>query len=66
MRAWLDEHPGTRLEIVTNSVLTSDNFSSQAIIDMDTAPRLLLDQETRDAWRKLSASEEMKGELTRS
>jgi phosphatidylserine/phosphatidylglycerophosphate/cardiolipin synthase-like enzyme len=66
MRAWLDEHPGARLEIMTNSVLTSDNFSSQSIIDMDTAPRLLLDQETRDAWRSLKASDEVGGELTAS
>ena len=66
MREWLDEHPQARIEIVTNSVLTSDNFSSQSIIDMDTAPRLLLDQETRDAWRKLKAKDEMGGELTSS
>jgi len=66
MVAWLEEHPGARLEIVTNSVLTSDNFSSQSIIDMDTAPRLLLNQETRDAWRSLDGSEEMGGELTSS
>jgi len=65
-RAWLDEHPEARIEIVTNSVLTSDNFSSQSIIDMDTAPRLLLDQETRDAWRNLKAGEEVGGELTSS
>ncbi len=66
LRAWLEEYPGARLEIVTNSVLTSDNFSSQSIIDMDTAPRLLLDQETRDAWRKLKAGDEMDGDLTTS
>ena len=63
--AWLDEHPQARMEIVTNSVLTSDNFSSQSIIDMDTAPRLLLDQETRDAWRDLKDGDET-GELTSS
>jgi len=66
MVAWLEEHPGARLEIVTNSVLTSDNFSSQSIIDMDTAPRLLLDKETRDAWRDIDGSDEMGGELTSS
>lgn len=65
-REWLEQNPNSRLEIVTNSVLTSDNFSAQSIIDMDTAPRLLLDQETRDAWRKLKASEEFGGELTSS
>jgi phosphatidylserine/phosphatidylglycerophosphate/cardiolipin synthase-like enzyme len=66
MRAWLEEHPQAQLEIVTNSILTSDNFSAQSIIDMDTAPRLLLDQETRDAWRKLKITEESGGELTSS
>jgi len=66
IRAWLDEHPQARVEILTNSVLTSDNFPSQSIIDMDTAPRLLLDQKTRDAWRSLKADEEMNGELTSS
>jgi phosphatidylserine/phosphatidylglycerophosphate/cardiolipin synthase-like enzyme len=66
MRTWLDEHPGARLEIMTNSVLTSDNFPAQSIIDMDTAPRLLLDQETRDAWRALKAEDEVSGELTSS
>ena len=64
--AWLEEHPQARIEIVTNSVLTSDNFSSQSIIDMDTAPRLLLDQETRDAWRALKAEDEVGGGLTSS
>lgn len=59
--AWLDKHPQARMEIVTNSVLTSDNFSSQSIIDMDTAPRLLLDQETRAAWRNLKGGDEIGG-----
>lgn len=66
MRAWLDEHPQAKLEIVTNSVLTSDNFSAQSIIDMDTAPRLLLDQETRDTWLSLKAEDELGGDLTSS
>jgi putative cardiolipin synthase len=66
MRTWLDENPLARIEIMTNSVLTSDNFSSQSIIDMDTAPRLLLDQETRDAWHALKADDEVSGELTSS
>ena len=55
---WLAKHPDNRLEIVTNSVLTSDNFFAQAIIDMDTAPRLLLDKETQKLWgKKLKHSE---------
>jgi len=48
---WLDENPESTFEIVTNSILTSDNFSAQSIIDMETAPRLLLDAETREAWK---------------
>jgi cardiolipin synthase C len=52
---WLEHNPEGTLEIVTNSILTSDNFSAQSIIDMDTAPRVILDEETRRAW--LAASE---------
>ena len=66
MRAWLDEHPEARIEILTNSVLTSDNFPAQSIIDMDTAPRLLLNQETRDAWLSIMANDEVGGGLTSS
>lgn len=46
----LDEHPDTRIEIVTNSVMTSDNFFAQAMIDMDMAPRMLLTPELQEAW----------------
>jgi len=47
---WLREHPENRIEIVTNSVLTSDNFSAQSIIDMDLGPRVLLTPELEEAW----------------
>jgi len=47
---WLGEHPDNNVEIVTNSVLTSDNFMTQAMIDMDTGPRLLLTPELEAAW----------------
>jgi putative cardiolipin synthase len=47
---WLSEHPDNRVEIVTNSVLTSDNFMTQAMIDMDMGPRLLLPPELEAAW----------------
>lgn len=47
---WLSEHPDNRVEIITNSVLTSDNFMTQAMIDMDLAPRLLLSPELEAAW----------------
>jgi len=50
MLDWLKRYPGSRLEIITNSVLTSDNFFTQAVIDMDTAPRLLLSAELKKQW----------------
>lgn len=53
---WLREHPQNKIELVTNSVLTSDNFFAQAIIDMDVGPRLLLTPELEQAW--LSGLEE--------
>jgi len=46
----MEEHPEFRLEIITNSVLTSDNFFTQSVIDMDMAPRLLLTPELRETW----------------
>lgn len=46
----LKEYPNSRIEVVTNSVLTSDNFFAQSIIDMDMAPRLLLTPELQKAW----------------
>lgn len=63
---WLDAHPDNRVEIVTNSVLTSDNFFAQAIIDMDTAPRLLLDEPTRQHWRKSLEKSELDPDLMES
>jgi phosphatidylserine/phosphatidylglycerophosphate/cardiolipin synthase-like enzyme len=53
---WLSEHPENRIEVVTNSVLTSDNFLAQSIIDMDVGPRLFLTPEMEEAW--LSGLEE--------
>jgi putative cardiolipin synthase len=50
MHQWLSEHPGNKVEIITNSVLTSDNFMAQAMIDMDVGPRLLLTPELEEAW----------------
>jgi len=65
-RAWLAEHPDATLEIVTNSVLTSDNFPAQSVIDMETAPRLLLPPEIREEWLNLKSNEEMTAELVNS
>ncbi len=59
LRKWLNTHPDNSIEIITNSILTSDNFFAQAIIDMDTAPRLLLTPEMEQQWqeKKLQRSE---------
>ncbi|MBT8129521.1 MAG: phospholipase [Gammaproteobacteria bacterium] len=47
---YLSQNPDFRIEVVTNSVMTSDNFFTQAIIDMDMAPRFLLTPEMQKAW----------------
>jgi phosphatidylserine/phosphatidylglycerophosphate/cardiolipin synthase-like enzyme len=49
--AWLSENPDVKIEVITNSVMTSDNFFTQAIIDMDMAPRFLLTPELQKAWQ---------------
>jgi cardiolipin synthase C len=64
--SWLAEHPDNRIEIVTNSVMTSDNFFAQSIIDMDTAPRLLLDNETMAQWRQSLEKSELNPDLVES
>ena len=66
MIQWLRDHPQRSLEIVTNSILTSDNFSAQSIIDMETAPRLYLPPEMREQWQKLKGKDEMTSELVNS
>ncbi len=50
MLEWLEAHPDSVIEIVTNSVLTSDNPFTQSVIDMDFAPRLLLNKEFQKKW----------------
>jgi phosphatidylserine/phosphatidylglycerophosphate/cardiolipin synthase-like enzyme len=47
---WLEEDPQRTLEIITNSVLTSDNFPAQSVIDMNMAPRMLLPKDWQEAW----------------
>ncbi|MEN8132037.1 MAG: phospholipase D-like domain-containing protein [Pseudomonadota bacterium] len=47
---WLNAHPNNRIEIITNSVLTSDNFMAQSVIDMEMGPRLLLTPELEERW----------------
>ena len=58
---WLDQDPNRTIEIITNSILTSDNFFTQAVIDMHTGPTLLLREapEITEIWldRDLSKNE---------
>lgn len=65
-RKWLEDNPDKSLEIITNSVLTSDNFSAQSIIDMETAPRLLLPPELREQWLALKGVDELSSDLVNS
>ena len=63
---WLAEHPSGKLEIITNSVLTSDNFFAQSIIDMELGPRLLLSKKLKKTWLSGLQSGEMDQTLTES
>ena len=63
---WLEDNPDATLEIITNSVLTSDNFPAQSVIDMETAPRLYLPPEMREQWQNLKGKDEMTSELVNS
>jgi len=63
---WLEAHPSNRIEIITNSVLTSDNFLAQSVIDMDLAPRLLLTPELRKAWVDSLEDGELNPEIVES
>jgi phosphatidylserine/phosphatidylglycerophosphate/cardiolipin synthase-like enzyme len=47
---WLEKDPQRTIEIITNSVLTSDNFPAQSVIDMNMAPRMLLPEDWQQAW----------------
>lgn len=63
---WMDKHPDARIEIITNSVLTSDNILAQSIIDMDMAPRLLLTPALRDQWLSSMDKGELNPEVVKS
>jgi len=64
--SWLARNPESRVEIITNSVLTSDNFTAQSIIDMDMAPRLLLSANAEASWLTASESGEVQPEFINS
>jgi len=63
---WLDQHPQSSIDIVTNSVLTSDNFSTQSVIDIDFAPRLLMTEDMQEKWGSKQDDSELIAELVRS
>lgn len=63
---YLRDNPDVRIEIITNSVMTSDNFFTQAIIDMDMAPRLLLTPDMRKVWRSKMEKGEFNPEVVES
>ena len=66
MLDWLERNPDSRIEIVTNSVLTGENFFTQAVIDMDLAPRLLLSDDLRIQWAKDLDESELNPDLVES
>ena len=47
---WVEQHPNSTVDIVTNSVLTADNFPTQAVIDINLAPRLLMTEDMQEQW----------------
>lgn len=65
-RDFLRDNPNVRIEVITNSVMTSDNFFTQAIIDMDMAPRMLLTPELTKVWRSKTEKGEFNPEVVGS
>jgi phosphatidylserine/phosphatidylglycerophosphate/cardiolipin synthase-like enzyme len=63
---FLKDNPDVKIEIITNSVLTSDNFFTQAVIDMEMAPRLLLSLEQQEQWLSDTEDGEFNPELVES
>ncbi len=43
--------PDASLAVITNSVLTSDNFMTQSLIDISMVPRVLLSPDLMKAWQ---------------
>jgi phosphatidylserine/phosphatidylglycerophosphate/cardiolipin synthase-like enzyme len=66
LERWLEADPERSIEIITNSVLTSDNFPAQSVIDMNMAPRLLLTPELQKAWLESRRDGEMNPDLVES
>jgi phosphatidylserine/phosphatidylglycerophosphate/cardiolipin synthase-like enzyme len=66
LKKLLADHPDATIEIVTNSPLTSDNPFAPAVIDMATAPRLLLTPELTERWHEGYVKQEPPRELVES
>ncbi len=66
VRDYLRDRPDARIEIVTNSVMTSDNAFTQAIIDLDMAPRLLLTPELQKTWASSLEDSELNPDVVES
>lgn len=63
---WLKANPNSRLEIITNSAFSSDNFMAQSVIDMEVGPRLLLPDSLKKAWRSSLENGELNPQLVES
>lgn len=66
LNKYLEKHPHSTVELITNSVLTSDNFFAQAVIDMDTAARMLLTPKLLAKWLSDMEDGELNPELVES
>lgn len=62
----LRENPDSSIEMITNSTLTSENFLVQGVVDMDTAPRLLLSPVQMSEWKTMKAKDERDSVLVKS
>ena len=62
----LRAHPDLKIEVITNSVMTSDNFFTQSIIDIDMVPRVLLTPELQEVWKLDTEKGEFNPEVTGS
>ena len=63
---WLESHPNSTVRLVTNSVMSSDNFFTQAVVDMDMVPRLLMSEELQQQWLAKVDESELNSELVES
>lgn len=62
----LRDNPDSSIEMITNSTLTSENFLVQGVVDMHTAPRLLLSPAQMEKWKSIKAKDERDSMLVKS